>query len=309
MTTSQEMSASAPHGSRRAWWLCAHGEDDRMALIAVIADLHVDSWNRWAVDPPTATGLDVLISKREPDLLIIAGDLSNDPVRTWPAVLTRLGRLIDPAKLVIIPGNHCYYGHRIDGDHVLREICSDAGAHLAQKEELRLGRTRLLCCTLWSDFAMTGDVRGAVETARRVMNDYRQIRIGVPGLPFIQQETRLITPRDVLALHHDHRAWLEAALREPHPAGDAGKTVVITHHGPSPATAVGVVDALTPSFHSNFDDLILETEPDHWFFGHSHRRCQATVGRTDIRNVSIGYPNEVGSHTTDLRDLIFFEMD
>lgn len=280
-----------------------------MSLIAVIADPHFDSWARWAVDPLTATGLDTLISQREPDLLVVAGDLSNDPVRTWPGILSRLGRLIAPEKVVIVPGNHDYYGHRLDGDHVLREMCSRVGARFAQKEEIRLGRTRLLCCTLWSDFALNGDVRGAVETARRVMADYRQIRIGVPGLPFIQQETRPITPWDILALHHDHRAWLEAALREPHPAGDAGKTVVITHHGPSPATAVGVVDALTPSFHSNLHSLILETQPNIWFFGHSHRRCQARVGRTDIRNVSLGYPEEQGTHALELGPLVFFETD
>ena len=33
-----------------------------MSLIAVIADPHFDSWARWAVDPLTATGLDIHIS-------------------------------------------------------------------------------------------------------------------------------------------------------------------------------------------------------------------------------------------------------
>ncbi len=278
-----------------------------MTLIAVLSDLHFDSWTRWAVDPLTATGMDIVIHKKRPDLLVIAGDLANDPVRTWPGNLARLGRLIDPAKLVIIPGNHCYYGHRLDGDHVLREICSDAGARFAQKDEVRIGNTRLLCCTLWTDFALNGDVRAAVETVGRVMNDYRRIGTA-PGLPYDRQDTRPITPRDTLALHLDHRAWLAAALREPHFAGEEGRTVVVTHHGPSRSTAVGPIDGLTPAFHSNLDELILEKEPSAWFFGHSHRRCQARVGRTDIRNVSIGYPNEVGAHTTtDLRDLIFFE--
>jgi 3',5'-cyclic AMP phosphodiesterase CpdA len=281
-----------------------------MALIAVIADLHVDSWNRWAVDPLAATGLDIVIHKRRPDLLVLAGDLSNDAVRTWPSILARLGRLIALEKVVVVPGNHDYYYGRLDGEHLMREVCSDFGVRFAQKDEIRLGKTRLLCCTLWSDFSLTGDVRGAVETARRVMNDYRRIRTGEPGLPFTQQQTRLITPRDILMAHRDHRAWLEAALRSPHFAGDEGRTVVVTHHGPSRSTAVGPIDDLTPCFHSDLDALILETAPDAWFFGHSHRRCQARVGRTDIRNVSIGYPNEVGAHTTtDLRDLIFFETD
>lgn len=280
-----------------------------MPLLAVIADPHFDSWNRWTADPLTATGMDVVIHKHQPDLLVLAGDLSNDAVRTWPTIFTRLERLIALEKLVIVPGNHDYYAHRLDGDHVLRELCSDAGARFAQKDEVRIGNTRLLCCTLWTDFSLTGDVRGAVETAARVMNDYRMIRIGVPGMPFDQQQTRLLTPQDTLALHQDHRSWLEAALRAPHFAGADGQTIVVTHHGPSRSTAVGEIDALTPSFHSNLHELILKSQPDAWFFGHSHRRCGAQVGRTVIKNVSLGYPEEQGTHALELGPLIFFETN
>jgi 3',5'-cyclic AMP phosphodiesterase CpdA len=279
-----------------------------MNLIAVIADPHFDNWGRWAVDPLTAEGLDILISQREPDLLVVAGDLANDPVRTWPKALARLGRIIDPSRIAVVPGNHDFYGFRLDGEHILREMCSTAGVRFAQKEELRIGKTRVLCCTLWTDYELTGNVRGAVDTARRVMSDFRQIQVGIPGLPFDQQDTRLITPQDILMAHRDHRAWLEAALRAPHFAGDKGRTVVVTHHGPSPATA-GEIDSLTPAFHSNLDDLILETEPHVWFFGHSHRRCRATVGRTDIRCVSIGYIEEQGTHTLSLKPMTFFETD
>ena len=281
-----------------------------MSLIAVIADPHFDSWARWALDPLTATGLDILISRREPDLLVVAGDLSNDPLRGWPKILGRLGRLVAPEKIIVVPGNHDYYAHRLDGEHLLREMCTDAGVRFGQMEEIRINRTRVLCCTLWSDFALNGNVRAAAATAARVMNDYRFIRIETPsGLPYDQQDTRPITPRDTLALHLDHRAWLAAALREPHFAGEEGRTVVVTHHGPSPATVAGEIDNLTPSFHSNLNDLILETAPAVWFFGHSHRRCRSRVGRTVIKNVSLGYPEELGTHALELGPLMFFETD
>jgi 3',5'-cyclic AMP phosphodiesterase CpdA len=280
-----------------------------MALIAVVADLHFDNWSRWAVDPLTAEGLDILISQREPDLLVVAGDLANDPIRTWPKALARLGRIIDPSRIAVVPGNHDFYGFRLDGEHILREMCSTARVRFAQKEELRIGKTRVLCCTLWTDYELTGNVRGAVDTARRVMSDFHQIRVGIPGLPFDQQDTRLITPQDILMAHRDHRAWLEGALRAPHFAGDEGTTVVVTHHGPSPATAAGEIDSLTPAFHSNLNDLILETQPHAWFFGHSHRRCRATVGQTDIRCLSIGYIEEQGTHTLSQKPMAFFETD
>jgi 3',5'-cyclic AMP phosphodiesterase CpdA len=281
-----------------------------MTLIAVVADLHFDSWNRCAVDPLTATGLDIVIHRRRPDLLVLAGDLSNDAARTWPGIFARLERFIALEKVIIVPGNHDYYFGRLDGEHLMREVCSDFGVRFAQKEEVRAGNTRLLCCTLWTDFKLNGDVRVAAAVAARTMNDYRQIRTAaVAGLPFAHQDTRPITPRDTLALHLDHRRWLEAALREPHFAGPEGRTVVVTHHGPSRSTAVGEIDDLTPSFHSDLHELILETEPSAWFFGHSHRRCGAQVGRTVIKNVSLGYPEEQGTHALELGPLIFFETD
>ena len=100
-----------------------------------------------------------------------------------------------------------------------------------------------------------------------------------------------ISPENTLALHHDHRAWLEDALAEPHFAGPAGRTVVVTHHGPHPLVA-GPLDALSPCFHSDLSALIDRRQPEAWFFGHSHYRLRAQVGATDLRNVAIGYPRE-----------------
>lgn len=120
--------------------------------ILITADLHVDLWADDGRDPFAG----IVPVLRDLDALIIAGDLANDPQRSWPLALSRLGRLVPPARIWVIPGNHDYYGVTLD-DNVLARIVTEAGANLAQKRVLTFGNCRLLCCTLWTDFALTGD--------------------------------------------------------------------------------------------------------------------------------------------------------
>jgi hypothetical protein len=129
------------------------------------------------------------------------------------------------------------------------------------------------------------------------MQDYHRIMKADPeqaplSAEMVEPRRRVpITPDDTLAVHRDHRCWLVSTLGAPHFAGEEGRTVVVTHHGPHPAAA-GAMDALTAAFHSDLSDVIQRYQPNVWFFGHSHRRLRARVGVTDIRNVSLGYPGE-----------------
>ncbi len=110
--------------------------------ILVTSDWHLDYWTeepRAPVIPPHLDGLDALI---------IAGDLAYDPLLSWPLDLRWLGRHIDPAKVHVLPGNHDYYGHRLDGDDALRALVEAAGMQFAQKKVLMFGEVRFLCCTL-----------------------------------------------------------------------------------------------------------------------------------------------------------------
>ncbi|MBV0893492.1 hypothetical protein KTN05_16985, partial [Paracoccus sp. Z118] len=90
-------------------------------------------------------------------------------------------------------------------------------------------------------------------------------------------------------LHHAKgHDRLEARLREPF----VGRTFVVTHHGPHREIA-DPIDSVMPVFASNLDGFIRRHQPDGWLFGHTHRWLEARVGRTLIRNVSLGYPHEV----------------
>ena len=266
----------------------------RTGRIAILSDLHIDSYMRAGRDVITALGFESLINNGI-DALIIAGDLSDGPAARWSAALGQLAPHIAPDKIYIFPGNHDYFGGMLDDDNLLAQQAHSVGAHWSQRQELYHGNTRFLCCTLWTDFDLLGDQERAMNIAHRTMRDYERIRKGRPAAHGSGSQLRsygpLIEPSDTVTIHSEHKAWLEEHLMTPHPAGDAGHTVIVTHHGPHLSTA-GPVDGLTPSFHSNLTNLIERFAPDAWFFGHSHRRLRGTVGQTDLRNVSVGYCNE-----------------
>jgi DNA repair exonuclease SbcCD nuclease subunit len=245
--------------------------------ILVIADLHLDLWEHTSRDPlwPMASVFPTL------DALIIAGDLTNDPMQNWPKALERIARLIDPSEVYIIPGNHDYYGHHLSGDNNLRSVAERAGVNFAQQTAVELGGARFLCCTLWTDFALQGAQDEAMRAAQRAMNDYAQIARSA-------QDLARIRPQDTLAKHKEHLAWLRAKLQGPFD----GPTIIVTHHCPS-SSALDASHRLAPAYGSNLDHLMLTGTAKLWLFGHTHRRLRGNAHGTPVVNVSFGYPREV----------------
>ncbi|MDF3605794.1 metallophosphoesterase [Paracoccus sp. DMF-8] len=174
--------------------------------ILIVADLHLDLWADAGRDPFAG----IVPVLRDLDALIIAGDLANDPQRNWPVALARITRLVLPGRVCVIPGNHDYYGATLE-DGLLARIALEAGASLAQKRVLTFGSCRLLCCTLWTDFALLGDPEAAMARAGMAMPDYGRIRSATGAF---------ITPEDTVAIHFDHPGWLTRKLRTARPDRD-----------------------------------------------------------------------------------------
>ena len=247
--------------------------------VLILADLHFDAWIRAGRDPLALIPAETWARL---DGLIIAGDLSNNPLGGWPAYLKRVGEQMPLERVHVFPGNHDYYGHALDDEAIIGRAAERVGATFAQKAQIVVGRTRFLCCTLWTDFELNGDAEASKAAAYRGMNDYQAVFASMDDL-------RVLRPNDTLTVHCDHRAWLQAALDT---AFD-GDTIVVTHHAPVPQGLMQPIDALGPAFGSDLRDLIAAHQPRAWFYGHTHIPYRGRFGRTDVINCSLGYPGEV----------------
>lgn len=123
--------------------------------LAILADLHLDSYQRHALDPISLLSLEEMLWNA--DALILAGDLTSGPARNWKDVFQLLSEYIPPDQIYALPGHRDYYHGSLDGDAWLAEEARKAGAHFVQKSVLLHGDTRLVCCTLWTDFNRTQD--------------------------------------------------------------------------------------------------------------------------------------------------------
>lgn len=283
---------------------------DNGGTVAAIADLHLRSYFWLGSNPLQFHGLEDRLLQENVDALIVAGDLSDTFGESLQDALAYLTRYVPADRIYIVPGNHDYYSGRLDNENRLRALVHASGSCFAQKTELRHRSDRFLCATLWTDFDLLRDQEAAKNFARRCMHDFDMISIEAPGHVLLDPDQVLrrrivpVTPEDIIAVHREHRAWLEERLATPHFAGN-GRTFVVTHHGPH-ASAAGPIDGLTPAFHSDLTAVIERSDIDTWFFGHSHRRLSSVVAGTRIQNISIGYPDEDhGDDEDDLAEVCF----
>lgn len=245
----------------------------------VLADLHHDIWQGAGREP--LEGCEDLLDGVH--TAILAGDIAHEPLKRWPRAIEYVRRKLPHATVHIFPGNHDFYGSRLDREPAMASTAADAGATYAQMRTIVCGDTRLLCATLWTDFELGGDFTGNKRRAVDYMNDFRRIQVG--------DGARALWCSDLIKLHRQHREWIERTLAEPWP----GRTIVVTHHAPHPAALLEHPGPdLSAAFGSDLSDIIEGPHaPDLWLFGHTHDLVNTHVGRTEIRSVPLGYPDEL----------------
>ena len=253
--------------------------------IAYLSDLHLE------FEPTNAAGLTPALQEslkpaQGADLLVLAGDIAQGTagIALADAMSDHVG-----APVVYVTGNHEGYGQDLP---MLQKRLHDAAWDTDGRVVFLDGTaTRfwfsgrpiaVLGCTLWTDYALGGDVRAAMADAARRMNDHKSI--GWNGGVFSPEQAR--------AEHQRQRQWLEGqmaalAKEKPRPL-----VLIVTHHAPCPQAVGARAATLAPSYASDLRDLIAGWGPLIWVHGHTHHRHETTLGQARILSAPRGYASE-----------------
>lgn len=183
-------------------------------------------------------------------------------------------------RILVVAGNHEFYGMRLpDALFALRTRADELGIDFLENRAVEIDGVRFLGASLWTDYAIDArseeEAGRAMAAAKRGMNDYRYIRYGERR----RKGRDRILPGHLLAMHRESRAWLASQLAQPF----AGRTVVITHHGPHrlsvPPWAVG--EPFTPCYVSHLPELV-RAPVDLWVHGHIHDSLDYVVEGTRV---------------------------
>jgi predicted phosphodiesterase len=241
----------------------------------LMSDLHVNHPGS-AGFPPLAPGIDAVV---------VAGDTCEGLVRAI-GILRRAYPL--PIKIIMVAGNHEMWSGKLSYEEHFEAGHAAADQHrvsLLENSVEFLGNTRVLGCTLWTDYEICGkDLRAAaMRSAGECMLDHRRIKWSrEPWMRFRPAEARI--------LHLRSRDFLERELEKPHP----GPTIVVCHHAMTldavpPRHKLGILSA---AYASEMLPMIDRLQPDLVVTGHTHHSIDFMRGMTRMISNPAGYAGE-----------------
>lgn len=219
------------------------------------------------------------------DLVVLAGDIHSD------------GRAIEwaaeyfDAPVLFVAGNHDYYGGHLDKTLAkMRAAAAGSGGKvtLLERDTIEIAGVRFIGATAWTDFSLHGQrVFSAVDAEHR-MADYQAIRA--------TSRHRKIKPADIISINDETRFWLRRELAKPH----AGKTVVITHHAPTPRSIPEwrrkCKDELNPAYANDWagEDFWRPECVQLWLHGHIHECVDYVEKGVRVVSNCRGYGDKFG---------------
>lgn len=227
------------------------------------------------------------------DVAIACGDIDRPPREA----MRYLSQLPDfqGKPVLFVPGNHEFYGFRID-EHETSDPThkAEAGVVNLHRRSVIIEGVRFVGATLWTDYALYGDVERAMLHLGYGLNDHAHIvttRVDPeadPGdLRVLRERVDYFRPADALTRHIQDLRYIESVLAERFD----GPTVVVTHHAPHPNSIEPKYRSsnLNPGFASDLSRTIETFRPELWCHGHVHSSHDYRIGDTRIVANPRGY--------------------
>lgn len=254
----------------------------------IISDIHTFpmDWYRSRLAVPDA------------DVCICAGDIADSIYSSIDYLRVELAHRM---PVVAVLGNHDFYGVSIDRAlEIARKELRGTDVHLLENEAIVLNGVRFLGATLWTDYevahgSLDGEPELPLEARRdlafhvciREITDFRQIFRSDERRP---GETGYVTVQELIARHAESRAFIEHELEKPF----SGKTVVVTHHAPTPLSIHPsyIGSPTNAAFVSDLTEVIRIGKPWYWIHGHVHHYFDYFEGETRVLCNPRGYRHE-----------------
>ena len=204
------------------------------------------------------------------DVLVLAGDIDRGL-----RAIERFARW--PVPVLYLAGNHEFYDSQWEQLRAdLRRAAEGTAVRFLDNDAVTLGGVRFLGSTLWTDYRLSGIAQPeAMAAAEGFLLDHRRI----------QTRSGPFSAAQALAEHQRSRAWLARELSRDHTT----PTVVVTHHGPHPAS-IHARFAGSPVNGAFVSDLTeLAEQADLWLHGHVHDSFDYRVGRCRVVTNPRGY--------------------
>ncbi|WP_281376887.1 metallophosphoesterase [Acidocella aromatica] len=272
-----------------------------MIRILYMSDLHLEM-ERWRLSVPGWKGFlsrhsgvpkhpsrgPMLTNLPPADLVVLAGDIH---VGLRSVVYAEQVSDFLGIPVVLVAGNHEFYHQQI-------QLLQPAFFSAAERTEGKVrylentvasfdlpgGRVHVLGCTLWTDFALRGNMAEAMEFAGRHMNDYR----------LIYRIATRFQPDNALMRHERSRAWLHITISRLREEDPEAKIVVVTHHAPGEAYLGRRDGGIAPAYASDLLPEFSANPPDAWIHGHTHFRHDSVQEGIRVVSAPRGYVSHEG---------------
>jgi predicted phosphodiesterase len=211
------------------------------------------------------------------DVVVLAGDIHVK----WNAKEFILSILENPVKVIYVPGNHEYYGGRMDkvDRKWLEWALGVENFHYLNKDFELIDDVLFIGATLWTNLKKGCPM---VENHLRYsdFNDLKRISVEDNG------SYHKLTPKIWRRKHWEAQDFIECLLTSWRLSSNS--IVVVTHHLPSfqsvlPSYWQSVESsALCYAYASELDEMILEHQPTLWIHGHTHHSLDYYIDNTRV---------------------------